>query len=113
MVRERFYQAVEEWISYCGKREVTLSSSPEPVRDCDAYRKILLIGHDALPLIREVYDRDSSDNLGLSIVQGHGLVMLVSAIIGEGFQIPETIRGKVSKIEDYVKSWLDEHYYRG
>jgi len=70
------------------------------------------MGYRALPLIRQVYDRDSSDNFELSIVQCHGLVSVVREIVGGDFSIPEEIQGRISAIEDYTKRWLDENMGR-
>ncbi len=111
-LEDNFHQAVGEWIEHCRNPHVQLSSSSEPVRDCDAYRKIVSMGHEALPLIRQVYGRDSSDNFELSIVQGHGLVSVVREIIGDDFSIPEDIRGRISAMENYAKKWLDENMCR-
>ena len=67
------------------------------------------MGYEALPLIRQVYDRDSSDNFELSIVQGHGLISVVREIVGDDFSIPEEICGRISAMEHYTKRWLDEN----
>jgi len=67
------------------------------------------MGYEALPLIRKVYDLDSSDNFALSIIQGHGLFSTVEKIVGNDFSIPEEIWGKILKMKDYTKEWLDEN----
>ena len=66
------------------------------------------MGESALPLIRALYDRDSSGNEGLAGVQSH-LVDAVHAIVGERFSIPEEIRGRVDAMRIYTKQWLDDH----
>src|SRR3990167_6993254 len=99
MNKVNFHQAVEEWIEHCRNLHVQVSSSTEPVRNCDSYRKIVSMGYEALPLIRQVYDRDSSANFELSIVQGHGLVSVVREIVGDDFSIPEEICGRISAME--------------
>lgn len=104
-----FYQAVEEWLEYCKNTRVQFSSSGEPVINCDPYRKIVSMGYEALPLIRKVYDRDSSDNFELSIVQEHGLISAVREIVGDDFSIPEQIRGHLFAMENYTVNWLDEN----
>jgi hypothetical protein len=112
MSEVNFHQAVEEWIEHCRNPNVQISSSAEPVRNCDSYRKIVSMGYEALPFIRKVYDREKSDDLALSIVQGHGLVAIVREIVGDDFSIPEEIRGRISAMEDYTKRWLDENMSR-
>ncbi|MBI5347273.1 MAG: hypothetical protein HZB66_01540 [Candidatus Aenigmarchaeota archaeon] len=107
-----FHQAVEEWIKHCRNPRVQLSSSVEPVTNCAPYRKIVSMGYEALPLIRQVYDRDSSDSFLLSILKGYGLVSVVREIVGDDFSIPEEIQGRISAMEDYTKRWLDENMSR-
>jgi len=170
-LEDNFNQAVQEWIEHCRNPHVQISSSAEPVRNCEAYRKILSMGKAVLPLVRQLYDADVSfyiygqDTMGeyaafpttnrlterqdlfdallafqygetaeesnegfnkitqigqeeagrdfpLSIIQEHGLVSLVKEIVGDDFQIPEEIRGKVPAMEDYTKRWLDENMSR-
>ncbi len=163
-----FNQAVQEWVEHCKSPKVQVSSFSEPVRDCDAYRRIASRGGEVLPLIRQLYDADTSffihgqdktgeyatlpstkrltrsqdffdvlfafqygetaeeSNVGfekmmqvgqeeaetdlpLRIIKGHGLVFLVKEIVGNDFQIPQEIRGKIPEMEDYTKRWLDEN----
>ena len=108
-LEDNFYQAVQNWKEHCKKPQVSLSSSSQPVRDCDSYRKIISMGYDALPLIRQLYDKDSFNDLELSIIQGHGLCIAVMEIVGDGFLIPKELRGNISAIEDYTRNWLDEN----
>lgn len=168
---DNFNQAVQEWIEHCKNPHVQVSSSSEPVRNCDAYRKIISMGREVLPLIRQLYDADASffihgqdktgdyaafpttkrltrrqelfdalfafqygetaeeSNAGfdkmtqvgqeeaerdfpLSIIKGHGLSFLVKEIVGNDFQIPQEIRGRIPEIEGYTKRWLDENIGR-
>ena len=109
MLKNSFSHIVNEWIEHCRKPEVQLSSSGKQVRDCEAYRKIVSLGSEALPLIRRLYDLDSSYNFELSIIKGHGLLGVVREIVGEDFQIPQIIRGRVAEMENYTKEWLDNN----
>ncbi len=109
MLEDSFNQAVNEWIEYCKKSEVRFSSSIQSVRDCEPYRKIVSMGSKALPLVRQLYDRDSSSNFELSIIKGHGLLGVVKEIVGGGFQIPGAISGRIREMEEYTKNWLDKH----
>lgn len=111
-LEDNFHQAVGEWIEHCRNPQVQLSSFINPVRNCDSYRKIVSMGYEVLPLIRKVYDRDSSHNFELSIVQKLGLVSVVREIVGDDFLIPEDIRGQTSAMEEYTKRWLDENMGR-
>lgn len=169
-LEESFHQAVEEWIEYCRNPHAQVSFSSESVKNCDAYRKIISMGKEALPLLRKLYDTDASfyvsgqnergeyaafstkklanrqdfmsallafqygetaeksnagfeqmtqigqdeaeKDLPLSMIKGHGLVSAVREIIGDDFSIPEEIRGQISAIAAYTKSWLDENIHK-
>lgn len=108
-LEEEFNQAVEEWTEYC--RENAVYSSPRPYLDCDAYKRIIAFGPKSLPLIRSVYDKDSSNNLGLRSVQKH-LINAVVIMAGKNFVIPEEARGKIQAMQDYTKRWLDENMHK-
>ncbi len=110
-LESRFDSAVKKWKSHCRDQEVLFGSSSETVRDCDAYREIVSMGHSSLPLIRKLYDENSQNNLALEIIQAHGLTSAVRDIAGDDFTIPESIRGKVDAIKSYTKKWLDENKY--
>lgn len=109
MLESQFDKYVDEWTLHCKKPEVRVSSSVIPLRDCDAYRKIVSMGPNVLPFVRRLYDKDNSNNFELSIIQAHGLIGIVKEIIGDDFQIPEDIRGRVSEVESYTKDWLDHN----
>ncbi|PIO08713.1 hypothetical protein COU59_00605 [Candidatus Pacearchaeota archaeon CG10_big_fil_rev_8_21_14_0_10_34_12] len=59
-LEDNFHQAVGEWIEHCRNPHVQVSSSSESIRNCDAYRKIISLGKEALPLLRQLYDTDAS-----------------------------------------------------
>lgn len=105
-----FEQALQEWIQHCNTSKVCLSSSTVPISDCDAYRRIVSMGRDALPFIRQVYDQ-KPEHLGLQIVQQPGLVRLVQEIVQE-FSVPKEMLGRVSEIRQYTKTWLDDYLAR-
>jgi len=57
-LKDDFNQAIKDWIEHCRNPHIQLSSSAEPVRNCDAYRKIISMGREILPLLRQLYDTD-------------------------------------------------------
>ena len=59
-LEDSFHQAVGEWIEHCRNPQVQVSSSSESVRECDAYRKIISMGKEALPLVRQLYDANTN-----------------------------------------------------
>ena len=111
-LEDKFNQLVEEWKKYCSRADVQASSRSDKIRKCEAYRNILKIGQEALPLVRELYNKDSSNDFELSMIQGHGLVCLVKEIVGDKFEIPEKIRGRIKEIEIYTADWLGEYLSR-
>ncbi len=108
-LEDSFNKALGEWIVHCKSHEVQFSSSVQPVRDCDAYKKIVSMGKDALPFIRKTYDMDSEHNFALEIVKSQGLVQAVREIVGAEFKIPEEMRGVIDSMENYTKAWLDKN----
>jgi hypothetical protein len=108
-LEDNFNHAVEGWMEHCRNPRILVSCSNKPLRNCDPCKRIISMGYEALHLIREVYDRDSSDNFELAMIQGHGLVYVVRKIVGDEFSIPEEIRGNIPTMEEYTKRWLDEN----
>ncbi len=108
MLESKFNQVIEEWMVYCNKPEVQFSSSVQPVRDCEFYRAIVSMGFEALPLIRRLYERNDT-NIEMSVIQAHGLIGVVKEIVGDNFQIPTEIQGRVNEIKAYTKNWLDSN----
>lgn len=108
MLETNFNKAVEAWMNHCRKPYVQFSSLSRPTIDCEAYREIVSMGHEALPLVRKLYDRDNTGIFELSIIQAR-LVGVVKEIVGENFKIPNELRGRISEIETYTKQWLDNH----
>ena len=108
-VEQTFYEALNGFIKHCRDPHIQASSCVEDILNCDSYRTIVSFEYNALPLIRNVYDKESPDDLALSIVKAHGLVAIVKKIVGNDFQIPIEIKGNISEIEAYTKRWLDEN----
>lgn len=52
-LEDNFHQAVEEWRVHCRKNSI--HSMPQPYLDCNAYRQIVSMGPNVLPLIRKEY----------------------------------------------------------
>jgi len=77
--------------------------------DCDAYREIVAMGKQALPLIRKAYDLYDKDNINLQIVKCHGFLNAVKTIAGNDYQVPQDLRGKIDEVENFTKAWLDEN----
>ena len=109
MEKQKFDRAVEEWKVHAEK--TAHFSDTRKLLNCDAYKTILSMGKDALPLVRKLYDRDDSNDFPLSIIKSHGLVSIVCELVAQ-FHIPEEIRGQMEKIEEYTKKWLDENMHK-
>lgn len=111
-LEEEFNQAIEEWKIHCKKPELEYSSTRVPaVTNCDAYKKIVAMGPKIFPLIRNLYDRDSSKDSELGKIKLFGLISIVKEIAGSDFQMP--VEGiKNEGLEQYAKVWLDENMQR-
>lgn len=106
-LEEKFLSAMADWERHA---ETTLHfSTNQPMLDCDAYRTIISMGKDALPLLRRAYELGSSNDFALVCVKVHGIVHAVRDILGDDFNIPDEIRGNVRATVDYTKNWLDEN----
>ena len=104
-IEKKFVDCVLEWDCHCSKPEIKLSSKSSDYLNCDAYREIVRMGPKALPLIKHIYSgRDS-----FAFFPILGWSNAVQEIVGDDFQIPEEIRGKVKDIRDYTVKWLDEN----
>jgi len=60
-LEDYFHQAVEEWIEHCGRN--SHHSFASPYLDCDAYRKIISLGPEVLPLIRNQLNDEHEKDL--------------------------------------------------
>ena len=115
MAESDFYTAVEEWIEHCKKPDVHYSSSSDSARNCSAYRKIVAMGHEALPHVRQLFNwvfPEQTGSFALEVIKAHGLVGIVRDVVGEDFSIPKDIRGRVSEIERYTIRWLDRNMHK-
>ena len=60
-LEEKFKENLEAWREHCIQK--VNSSNPNDFLDCDAYREIVAMGKDALPLIRKAYDEKKGQNI--------------------------------------------------
>ena len=105
-LEEKFKQYLGEWKQHC--ESVAFSSNPNDYIDCDAYRNIVEMGQQTLPLIRKVfYDEPTCETLCPL-----GLAHLVKNIVGDAIIIPENLREKVKDAENYMRGWLDGYLSR-
>jgi hypothetical protein len=102
-LEEQFKENLEAWRKY--HLEHLHDSSPVTSLNCEAYRNIVSMGKEALPLIRKAYDSESSDPHDYKSLR-YLLVHSVAEIVMEDFEIPE---GHILETEDYTIKWLDEN----
>ena len=105
-LESRFNQAVVEWIEHSKRPDVLVSSSVQPLLDCDAYRGIVAMGSEVLPLILRMLEQPSEDPK-FPLINAHGLAAVVREIVGPKFSVPDEIKGRVSAMGDYTRRWLD------
>jgi hypothetical protein len=114
-IENKFNQEIEKW-----KNELNKVSSINPANiGCEPYMNIYRLREDALPLIRELYEKgrqakksNKEKDAELDIIIYHGLPTLVKEIsgnIGRDFEIPQDIKGKIDMIATYTKNWLDDY----
>ena len=96
-----FNQAVEDWEKHCEKPEVQIHSMAGPHCDCDAYRSIVAMGDDALPLIRDYLNNE-----------GELSGWFVYAVLEiTGGKLPEEMRFRgLGERVHYMRTWLNEKY---
>ena len=62
---KEFHQAIADLKGYC---KGTAHISSNVTEDCKAFERIVSIGYEALPWIRQLFDEEVSDDFPLSIV---------------------------------------------
>ena len=102
-IEQDFEQNVAEWKQYC--ESIAYSSNPNDYVNCEPYRRIVAMGKDALPLIREIYSGPDED----AFFPIFGWTRAIGDIVGDKFEIPEKIRGHVHEIRDFTVAWLDSY----
>ena len=102
-LREKFYGNLQTWEEHCKSWRFQLNSS-QTIRDCKSYKNLVTMGKDILPYIKEVYETKIHED---STLVSYGLATLVKEIVGESFEIPEEIQGKMDETKDYTCNWLD------
>ena len=106
---KKFNIAVNQWRNHVVHGEIHIPCSA--IYECEPCRRIVDLGVEALPLIRQLYDTKKDPSL--EIIKSYGLPAIVGLIVGpDEFQIPEEIAGRTDKTEDYTKSWLDKNMYK-
>ena len=101
--REAFEAAVTEWKEHCD--DVKFSSNPKDYLNCDAYRKIVGMGKQVLPLVREKYT-GSDDEAFFSIF---GWVCVIQDITGKIVPIPDQDLGMIGNVRDRYIRFLDDY----
>lgn len=104
-LENKFNEYVFEWKKHCELPKVSISSNPIMYINCDAYKNIVDMGYKALPFIKKTYEGSDED----AFFPIFGWASSVKEIIGENFEIPQDIKGKVREIRDYTVSWLEEN----
>ncbi len=108
LLEEKFNKAINEWVEYSNKNK-HMSDIKSKISE-DAANKIIEMGYDALPFIRNLYNKKTDENKDLMGVRLFGVPYLLYEIIGrKDFQIPNEIAGQMPKIDEFTKNWLDEN----
>jgi len=104
-LEDRFNTALEKWSEHC-KRNSHFSFD-WPYLDCDAYREIVSMGSEILPLIRENYANEK----GECGEPGALWVHAIREIIGKDFEIriSDNDIGNIKKLKQSTLNWLDKN----
>jgi hypothetical protein len=112
-IEKSFRYEIESW-----KGQVNEFTSSNPANiGCKPYMNISNLGEDVLPLIRKFYNKldisEEKRDKKLETIIYFGFPPLVKLIASSfenrGFDIPEYIRGKMDKVAEYTKNWLDDY----
>jgi len=114
-MEEDFKNALNKWKNHISKNNY--HSFAGPYLDCDAYRELVSMGPEILPLIREEYSKEQEFN-----DPGQWWCYLIQEIVPD-FKIkigekdssspvekvsPGMIGVDIDKVREYVLKWLDE-----
>ena len=99
-LEDKFDENYEEWMEHC--HETRVSSITLDYLDCDAYRNIVAMGEQAMPLILEKAKSDPHSHLVDHIVP------LLKEIVGDDYKIPEELYEKTKEIRTHALEWLEK-----
>ena len=113
-LEKKFKKQLKDWKVHCEPFNVQFSSIGigDEIIDCDAYKKLVEMGEEILPLIHTIYSKkfaDKDHSHGYSVMKAHGFPKLIREITGKYYVIPPDIQGNVHAIEIYTKKWLSEY----
>jgi len=104
-IEEVFSQAVIDWKAHCNNLEIQISSNQSKRTDCQAYRKIIGLGKDALPLVYEILTRKDYD----TYFPIFGWVSVLYEITDGRYKVPDNLSGQVLNIIDHATNWLEKN----
>ena len=116
-LKDEFRKNLAEWKEYAASPEVIVWSMDWKYRDCVAYRNIVNMGMEALPLIRDACISEEYSEFAI-----WGYAHIVREIIGEEFDIPPIFgnlfrereickhgckHGETGLVAAYTAGWLE------
>lgn len=109
-IKERFYKEFNNWIRYCKKPDVQISSNARKATYCKAYKNLVKMGTKILPCIREAYNLPAR-RIGEETVILRGFNILLYDIVGNINSELENIL-TLEEAKEFNKKWLDENMHR-
>ncbi len=103
IVREEFEIYVDLWKQHC--QENRYCSDPNRYSDCQAYRSIVKMGEEVLPLIKEKYS--SSDEEAFFPI--FGWARAIREITNCVIAVPQEDRGDTRKIRNHYVQFLEQY----
>lgn len=104
-LEDQFKEQLGKWVEFIKGPAIQFSSMATDMMECKEYENLRTMGKEIIPLIRKHYeDFESGGTMAM-----HALPMLVGGIMGNEFQIPVNIQGRMQAIENYTRNWLNEN----
>lgn len=95
---------IQYWDAHCQLR-INSSNSRDYI-DCEGYRNLVEMGKSALPFI---YNAVETGKFAGEFGWRNHLGRLLRDIVGDEFNIPEEIIGKVGRFKKYTIDWLKDY----
>jgi hypothetical protein len=106
MTLEEFNKSLEEWRAYCNSN--FHSQKPGFYMDCEAYRRIVSMGPQALPFIREAYSKEPPRGSKDAYSMKDWLELAIMEITPK-FRMNNKMRPRPEKREKYTRKWLEKN----
>jgi hypothetical protein len=106
-LEQKFKENLEGWREHCHKNILSSCCNPDDYINCDAFRNIVSMGKDVLPLIRKAYDTELNYEQDIDSLR-YDLHYAVLEIVKGKLEFPNTVED-LEQMSEYTIKWLDEY----